>query len=152
MIDIEKIVSFLLSTDSFLDIPSLTWMLFNLNLFEGGWYIQKMGLHMVAVASFHWQLARHGLNPAIVAGIVGPLTLKLLLCLRVFRDEAVHATRFFFFRLGHIVFNREIPFAHATRLERALRLILRTVTTTTPTPQDEELTQETFNVLSTFSL
>ncbi|TKY70832.1 hypothetical protein E2542_SST07126 [Spatholobus suberectus] len=113
-----------------------------------------MGLHMVPVAKLHLQLTRQSLGPA-VAWIVCPLALKLLLGLRVFRQEAVYSTRFFFFRLGRIVFNREIPFANGTRLARAFRLLLQTlttITTTTTSQEEEELNQDTFHTLITLTL
>ncbi|KAK7307786.1 hypothetical protein VNO77_41154 [Canavalia gladiata] len=107
-----------------------------------------MGLHLVFVAKFHLLLGRHSLSAAIVA------LLKLLLGLRVFREEAIYATSFFFFRMGQIVLNREIPFTNATRLDRALRLIFQTVTATSTTSSlshDEELSQDILNTLSTLS-
>lgn len=113
-----------------------------------------MGLHMVALAKFHLQLATHSLSPA-VAAIVCPMALKLFLGLRLFREEAVSATRLFFFRLGQIAFNTQQPFANRPRLERAFRLLYQTVTstrTTTPSDEDSELGQDTFHTLSMLSL
>ncbi|CAJ1928437.1 unnamed protein product [Sphenostylis stenocarpa] len=114
-----------------------------------------MGLHMVAVAKFHFIVSRHSISP-VVAWTVCPLALKLFMGLGVLRDEAVYSTRLFFFRLAQILFNREIPFAHGTRLGRAFRLVFQTLhnnnndnSTTTP---EEQLNQETFNTLLSLTL
>lgn len=104
---------------------------------------------MVAMAKFHLHVARHSVGP-VVAWTVCPIAFKLLLSLRMFREEALYSTRFFFFRLGQIVFNR-----NGTRLERAFRLMLRTFTSTTTAPttqQEEQLNQDTFNTLLTLTL
>ncbi|MED6210292.1 hypothetical protein PIB30_062776 [Stylosanthes scabra] len=76
-----------------------------------------MGLHMVALAKFH------GLRPAMVTTGMVCSVLKLLMGFRIWRDEAVHQSRLFLFRLGHIAFNRDTPLSTTARLERALRLI-----------------------------
>ncbi|CAI8589148.1 unnamed protein product [Vicia faba] len=110
-----------------------------------------MGLHMVAMAKFHHlQLAAtsNGLSPAVVvAGIVCPLSLKLFMSLRIFREEVIYKARLFLFRLGRIAFNNEILFANGTRFERFLRLISQTIVpTSTPT------SEETLNMLSITAL
>nr|KYP67172.1 hypothetical protein KK1_013495 [Cajanus cajan] len=107
-----------------------------------------MGLHVVPVTLA--KVARQSLGP-VVAWTVCPLALKLLLSLRLFRQEAVYSTRLFFFRFGRIFFNREIPFANGTRFERAFRLMFQTLTTTTTT-QEEQLNDQTFNTILTLTL
>lgn len=100
---------------------------------------------MVAAAKFHLSLA----------GIVGPVTLKLCMGLmRMFREEALYATRLFFFRLGQIAFNRETPLANGggTRLERALRLIGQTVSTTNNSTATTPSEDDTLNTLSMLAL
>ncbi|GAU29338.1 hypothetical protein TSUD_227090 [Trifolium subterraneum] len=108
-----------------------------------------MGLHVVAMATIHLQLAiSNGLSPAVVvAGIVCPLSLKIFMGLRKFREEAIYKTRLFFFRLCHIAFNSETSFANGTRFERFLRLIgQNTIYTTNTTSVD------TLNTLSMVAL
>ncbi|MED6164970.1 hypothetical protein PIB30_095249 [Stylosanthes scabra] len=85
---------------------------------------------MAAVVAAKLQLqllATHGggvgqsLSPA-VAAIACPLALKLFLSFRIIREEALHATTLFFFRLAQILFNTHLPFSNRPiRLERALR-------------------------------
>nr|KYP55354.1 hypothetical protein KK1_001566 [Cajanus cajan] len=82
-----------------------------------------MGLHMVALAKLH-------LRPAAI-GLACPLLLKLLMGFRIFRDDALHQSRLFLFQLGQIAFSSE---AHLARMERALRLIWRTLTPAAPAP------------------
>ncbi|MED6157044.1 hypothetical protein PIB30_019705 [Stylosanthes scabra] len=122
-----------------------------------------MGLHMAAVvaAKLHLQvLATHGggvgqslISPA-VAAIACPLALKLFLSFRILREEALHATTLFFFRLGQILFNTRLPFANRPRLERALRLLLSQ--TPTPTlnspPSDDRGDDDTLHILSMLTL
>ncbi|KAK7367784.1 hypothetical protein VNO80_09802 [Phaseolus coccineus] len=114
-----------------------------------------MGLHMVAVAKFHFIVSRHSIAP-VVAWTVCPLAFKLFLALRVFQDEAVYSTRLFFFRMSQILFNRETPFAHRTRVGRAFRLMLQTLNNNndnnSTTPQQEQLNEDTFNTLLTLTL
>jgi hypothetical protein len=108
-----------------------------------------MGLHAVAVAKIHFQLAiSNGVSPAVVvAGIVCPLSLKIFMGLRMFREEAIYKARLFFFRLCHIAFNSEIPFTNGTRFERFLRLIGQNTIYTTNTTSEG-----TLNTLSMLAL
>ncbi|WVZ12963.1 hypothetical protein V8G54_017493 [Vigna mungo] len=114
-----------------------------------------MGLHMVAVAKFYLIVSRHSIGP-VVAWTVCPLALKLFLALRLFTDEAVYSTRFFFFRMARIFLNRETNFAHGTRLGRAFRLMFQILNNsddnTSPTTQEEQLNEETFNTLLSLTL
>ncbi|KAL2348155.1 hypothetical protein Fmac_002155 [Flemingia macrophylla] len=113
-----------------------------------------MGLHMVpvTVAKVHLQVAKQSLGP-VVGWIVCPLALKLYLGLRLFRQEALYSTRLFFFRLGRIVFDAELPFANTTRFERAFRLMFQTLTTATTTTQEQQqLNHQTFSTILTLTL
>ncbi|RZB78096.1 hypothetical protein D0Y65_028846 [Glycine soja] len=88
----------------------------------------------------------------VVAWTICPIALELLLSLWVFQEEALYSARLFFFRLRQIVFNRNI---NGTRLERAFRLMLQTLTSTTTastTQQEEQLNQDTFNTPLTLTL
>ncbi|QCD91564.1 hypothetical protein DEO72_LG4g2530 [Vigna unguiculata] len=111
-----------------------------------------MGLHMVAVAKFHFIVSRHSIGP-VVAWTVCPLAFKLFMALRLFTDEAVYSTRFFFFRMAQILFNGETTFARGTRVGRAFRLMFQTLNNnTSPTTQEEQLNEDTFNTLMSLTL
>ncbi|CAJ1943376.1 unnamed protein product [Sphenostylis stenocarpa] len=103
-----------------------------------------MVLHTVALS--------HGLKPA-VAGFACPLILKFLMGFRFFRDNALHHSRLFLFQLGHIAFNTEPSITHVARMERALRLIWRTLS---PSPsssaENSHIVEESLHDLSMLSL
>ncbi|MED6215770.1 hypothetical protein PIB30_001391 [Stylosanthes scabra] len=111
-----------------------------------------MGFHMVAVAKFH------GLRAAMATTGMVCSVLKLLMGFRIWRDEAVHQSRLFLFRLGHIAFNTDTPLSTAARLERALRLIWGTLSSNTSsaaaTVAEEmmEIGDDTYHSLSMFAL
>ncbi|KAL2321575.1 hypothetical protein Fmac_025954 [Flemingia macrophylla] len=101
-----------------------------------------MGLHVVALAKLH-------LRPAAI-GLACPVVLKVLMGFRVFRDDALYQSRLFLFQLGQIAFSR-VP--HVARMERALRLIWRTLTPTpTPPTQNSEIVENSLHHLSMLSL
>ncbi|KAK7265924.1 hypothetical protein RJT34_33549 [Clitoria ternatea] len=102
--------------------------------------------HILPLAKLHLQL---GLKPVAI-GLVCPIVLKFLMGFRVFRDDALHHSRLFLFQLGQIAFNREAQVSHIVRMERALRLIWRTVA---PNNQDyPQIGQDTLLNLSMLAL
>ncbi|KAF7810094.1 protein arginine N-methyltransferase 1.6 isoform X1 [Senna tora] len=111
-----------------------------------------MGLPLVAL--LQCIIAHHSLNPAVLAGFACPLPLKLFLGFRIFREaccDAIDASRLFFFRLGHIAFDPHPIAANDddddARLERAFRLICRTISN--PRPQEvPEIPIETMRAFS----
>ncbi|KAK7330758.1 hypothetical protein VNO77_24957 [Canavalia gladiata] len=111
-----------------------------------------MGLHMVALAKLHLQLTSHGLKPALF-GVACPLVLKVLLGFRLFRNDALYKSRLFLFQLGHIAFNREAQISYLQRMERALRLIWRTlIPATASSSMDSQIGERTLHDLSMLAL
>ncbi|TKY55445.1 hypothetical protein E2542_SST19860 [Spatholobus suberectus] len=112
-----------------------------------------MGLHMVALAKLHLQVTSHGLRPAVV-GFACPLVLKFFMGFRFLRDDALYHSRLFLFQLGQIAFNREAQLSNVARMERALRLIWRTLTPAPATSsEDSQIGQEdTLHQLSMLAL
>lgn len=110
--------------------------------------VPKMVLHLVPLANLHLQATR----PAVV-GFAFPLLLKFLMGFRIFRDNALHQSRLFLFQLGQIAFNTEARVSNVARMERALRLIWRTLTPSpSSTTDNSQVTQQSLHDLSMLSL
>ncbi|KAE9597450.1 hypothetical protein Lal_00029964 [Lupinus albus] len=113
-----------------------------------------MVMHMmVAIAKLHLHLSSHTLRP-VVAGLAYPVVLKLFISsFRLFRDEALHQSRLFLFRISHIFFNREVPLSIGARLEHAVRLMLRVFATSIATTYEGlVIGHNTFHDLSMVTL
>ncbi|PRQ18186.1 hypothetical protein RchiOBHm_Chr7g0203191 [Rosa chinensis] len=108
-----------------------------------------MVLHMAVVASVKLKLlscTSHSLITPVVSGLIWPFVIKVSFSLRSVRRayaDVIHFSRLFFFQLNQIVrafdehdvrADHDEPAAivgnnnNNTRLERALRLVCRTVT------------------------
>ncbi|OIW10369.1 hypothetical protein TanjilG_28120 [Lupinus angustifolius] len=114
-----------------------------------------MGVHMVvmAIAKLHWQLSSHTLS-ATAATFAYSVLLKLLMSsFKLFRNEALYRSNLFLFRISQIVFNRELTLSTRARLERAIRLIWISFSTSTArTSEGLEIVHNTFHDLSIIAL